>query len=256
MRLQYPKSNPLNYISKIIMNSLYGRFGLNYMFNSTVIVNKQDYTNFEKHNIGFINDVIQLTDSYLVNLKLDYTNTMLDKGNETHNVNIAIASAITGYARIEMSKFKNHPKLKLFYSDTDSIYTNLNPDEMNSLFPGIVNSKELGKLKLENVSTKAIFISPKCYYLLTEDNKEIYKVKGLSKDVKLSYSEFIQLLIKDTLISKIQNKWFRSISESTIYINETLYTIQQTKNKRELVYNSSNILIGTKPFIISENKEI
>jgi hypothetical protein len=29
LRLTYPKSNPMNYIAKILMNSLYGRFGLN-----------------------------------------------------------------------------------------------------------------------------------------------------------------------------------------------------------------------------------
>jgi hypothetical protein len=28
MRLQYPKSDPLNLICKLLMNSLYGRFGM------------------------------------------------------------------------------------------------------------------------------------------------------------------------------------------------------------------------------------
>ena len=48
-----------------------------------------------------------------------------------------------------MSQFKNKSNLILYYTDTDSVYTNLNPDEMNQLFPGIVNNKELGKLKLD-----------------------------------------------------------------------------------------------------------
>jgi hypothetical protein len=33
---------------------------------------------------------------------------------ETHNVSIGIASAITAYARIHMSQFKNNPNFILF----------------------------------------------------------------------------------------------------------------------------------------------
>jgi hypothetical protein len=134
MRLKYPKSNPMNYIAKIIMNSLYGRFGMDDQFTISEIVNKEDYINFEKHNLGFINDVIPLGDKFLVNLGLDYTRNEIDTHLHTHNVNIAIASAITSYARIVMSHFKNNPMLKLFYTDTDSIHTNLNPEQMNELF--------------------------------------------------------------------------------------------------------------------------
>jgi hypothetical protein len=256
MRLNYAKSNPMNYIAKIIMNSLYGRFGMNDLFTSTQIVNKKDYENFEKHNLGFINEIKPLTDSYLVNLNHDYTSTELDNQLESHNVNIAIASAISSYARVVMSSFKNNPKLKLFYTDTDSIYTNLKPDQMNKLFPGIVNNKELGRLKLETVSSRAIFISPKCYYLLTDDNQEIFKVKGLNKTglSTITGKEFEQLLKKDHQVIKKQNKWFKSISESTIIIKDTLYTIKQTSNKRELIYNTRNKLINTKPYTITEDK--
>jgi hypothetical protein len=155
-----------------------------------------------------------------------------------------------------MSQFKNNPNLKLFYTDTDSIYTNLSPILMDKLIPGIVNSLELGKLKLETVSTKAIFISPKCYYLKTQDNNEIFKVKGLTKDVEITGSEFEQLLIKDYTINKSQVKWFKSISDSTITIKNQIYTIQQTKNKRELIYNSDNVLVGTKPYTITNEKNI
>ena len=43
-------------------------------------------------------------------------NTLLDNASETHN--IAIASAITAYARIHMSQFKNNSNLpNLYYTD-------------------------------------------------------------------------------------------------------------------------------------------
>jgi len=56
-----------------------------------------------------------------------------------------------------MSQFKNNPDLKLYYTDTDSIFIDKSPEEMNKLFPGIVNDKELGKLKYEFMVENAIF---------------------------------------------------------------------------------------------------
>jgi len=42
IRLEYPKSDPMNYIAKIIMNSLYGRFGMDDNFVLSSIMNKED----------------------------------------------------------------------------------------------------------------------------------------------------------------------------------------------------------------------
>jgi hypothetical protein len=38
MRLTYPKSDPMNYIAKINMNSLYGKFGMRDEFDITTII--------------------------------------------------------------------------------------------------------------------------------------------------------------------------------------------------------------------------
>lgn len=177
MRSKYPKNDPLNYIPKIIKNSLYGRMGMNDNFTSSEIVDKKYYVNFEKNNLERIIDLIPLDESYLIEVKAIETATMINAARETHNINISIASAISSYARIFLSQLKNNPKLKLFYTDTDSIYTNLNPNQMNKLYPGIISSIDLGKLKLENISAKAIFLAPKCYYLQNIDGPEILKLK-------------------------------------------------------------------------------
>jgi hypothetical protein len=254
IRLQYPKDNPMNYIAKIIMNSLYGRLGMNDNFIESIFIPKDSYLKYEEMNFERILDVKPIDNSLLVEVDHDDTGTMVDNGSQTHNVSIAIAAAITGYARIVMSQFKNNPNLKLFYTDTDSIHTNLNPDEMNELFNDIVNSKELGKLKLENVVERAIYIAPKVYYLKTIDNQEIYKVKGLNKKVSLTQEDFENLLMKDSIITRDQNKWFKSFEDSTIYIRNQVYTLQQTDNKRELIYDSNNQLIGTKPYNLNNNE--
>ena len=91
---------------------------------------------------------MDLGDNYLIEIEGDKTKTMLDDWTESHKINISISSVVTAYARILMSQFKNNSKLKLYYTNTDSIYTNLNPNKLNEIYNNIVDSKLLCKLKL------------------------------------------------------------------------------------------------------------
>jgi DNA polymerase elongation subunit (family B) len=99
-----------------------------------------------------------------------------------------------------MSIFKNNLKFNLYYTDTDSIYID------KPLSNELINSKILGKMKLENIIKKAIFLAPKVYCFLNEDNEFIYKVKGLKHEVELTMNDFKSLLKKDALLLKHQNK--------------------------------------------------
>jgi hypothetical protein len=131
IRLSYPKTDPMNYTAKLLLNSLYGKFGMEDNYDQTKILNNKEYLKMEKESIDSILDVTPLGDKFMVKYK-DF-NLALDKDldNSKHviNINIAIASAVTAYARIHMSQFK-HPdflkayNLKLFYTDTDSLYFN------------------------------------------------------------------------------------------------------------------------------------
>jgi len=251
LRLEYPKSDPLNLIAKLLLNTLYGRFGMDDSFADMSILNQESYQKFEKDHAEDIINWINLDNNVLIKYrtKTKDINTLLDNASETHNVSIGIASAITAYARIHMSQFKNNPDYNLFYTDTDSVYIDKPlPDEL-------VNSKVLGKMKLENIIDKAIFLAPKLYYLEIEDGKVIYKVKGLSHDVKLTIDDFENLLFKNTFLKKVQTKWFKNLSEGHIKVLDQLYTIKVTENKRKLIFNNNNKLIGTKPFKIDNDKE-
>jgi len=83
-----------------------------------------------------------------------------------NNINIAVASAITSYARIHMSQFKNLPGYKLYYSDTDSAYYNKALPEI------LVSNTELGKMKLESINSKGVFLEPKVYGLRNTEGIE------------------------------------------------------------------------------------
>ena len=253
LRLEYPKSHPLNLIAKLLLNSLYGRFGMIDEFPDIIIFkDKKSFNEFMKNTNLEILELIELRDKLLVKYRSDDKNqqTMLYGNLETHNTNVAIASAITGYARVHMSQFKNNPDFILYYSDTDSAYIS------KPLPKDLVNSKVLGKMKLENIIDKAIFLAPKVYYLETIDGKVIYKVKGLKHEVELTKTDFENLLFKQSSLEKFQTKWIKSFENANFKIKNEIYTLQLTNNKRKLIYDENNKLIRNKAYIINKNKEI
>lgn len=216
-------------------------------FLSINVIHKDYFNDFENKYFDNITAKIDLDEYKLV----FYNNP--DNSNEdigTHNVSISIAAAITAYARILMTQFKNNPKINLYYTDTDSAYTDSDIDE------SFIDDKVLGKLKLEHSCDKAIFLTPKVYCLVTDDGKTIYKVKGLKHEIELTYQDFEKLLFKDALIEKSQSKWFRKLSSGKIDILNEVYTLKVNDNKRELVYNKNNKLIGTKAYRITPSKII
>jgi hypothetical protein len=201
LRLKYPKSDPLNLIAKLLLNSLYGRFGMEDSFAEiTIFANEDLFKKFEDKHSSDIKDFVRIDEQILVIHRSVKTNinTLLDNASETHNTNIAIASAITAYARIHMSQFKNNPDFNLFYTDTDSIYID------KPLSDEFINSKVLGKMKLENICKEAIFLSPKMYCLINDENKIIYKVKGLKHEIELTMSDFNYLLNKESFLKKFK----------------------------------------------------
>jgi hypothetical protein len=231
LRSQYPKSNPLNFIAKILMNSLYGRFGMDDNFQEINIIHKDYFGDFENKNFNNISNTQDIGNYKLVTHK---QNIDQDENEElTHNTSIAIACAITAYSRIHMTQFKNNPNSNLYYTDTDSIYTDSNIDD------SFLSETVLGKLKLENTCNKAIFLAPKVYCLDTEDMGFVYKVKGLKHDIELTMSDFEPLLYKQSILQKLQTKFMRNLSEGNIKLLEQIYTLQVTDNKRQLIFEDN-----------------
>ena len=109
----------------------------------------------------------------------------VDKHTFIKNISIPIAAAVTSYARIYMSKAKLNilkNKGKIYYSDTDSIITDIELDK------SIVDPKEIGKFKLEHELDIAIIPAPKVYCMkikdpdniLPEDKRFVMKELSLS----------------------------------------------------------------------------
>jgi len=216
LRLTYPKSDPMNYIAKILMNSLYGRFGMDDNFSTFEIFDQPSYIKYENRFKEFIKNVTNLGNHYLVEIfnKNKTLNTELDNANEIHNVNIAIASAITAYARIVMSQLKNRRDIIIYYSDTDSIIVNKPLDDI------FVSQTELGKFKLEHVAKRGVFIAPKVYALELENGETIIKIKGLIKNSlnNITFDMLFSLLNKDKFVELEQEKWYKLLENANIEV--------------------------------------
>nr|WRO45312.1 hypothetical protein [Russula virescens] len=198
LRLEYSKDNPLNYIAKILLNSLYGRFGMDDNFSEVNIIHKDYLADFENKFFDSISSKMELEDHFLIETK--NSENIIEDDSSTHNINVGIAAAITAYSRIHMSQLKNNPDFNLYYSDTDSIYID------KPLSEDLISNKILGKMKLEHICKRAIFLSPKVYCLLTENDQFIYKVKGLKHEIELTMNDFESLLNKDAFLQKHPNK--------------------------------------------------
>lgn len=244
------KDSPMYLISKLLMNSLYGRFGMDYntlISKHTIVYNELSYQILDKN---IITDIIKLDDEQILvsyyPKDMDETLNLEYFDNQKFKISISIASAVTAYARIHMSPILADPNLRILYTDTDSAFIE------GELDPKLIG-KGLGQFKLEYRFKECVFLAPKVYGGILENGSELTKVKGFKDNVK--YSDLKALLIKDSSLDLKQEKWFRSIEEGTITIKNQLYKLVPTENKRQLVY-SNNKFVNTKPFIIDENKSL
>jgi len=161
LRLKYKKeNNPMEYVVKILMNSLYGKFGQRFK---------------DRDNLTPFNHTL---DELLKFKHFEHINGFLRTKQDCMMSNFCFpiwAGYITSYARIKMHKLL--VKSKAVYCDTDSVITD---QELES-------STQLGGLKEEFIIDEGWLIRPKFYGLKTSVG-DIVKCKGLP--VKMDYEEF------------------------------------------------------------------
>lgn len=154
---------------------------------------------------------------------------------------------ITSYARIYMNKIKLNILErggKIYYSDTDSIVTDLDLEIINLDLVG----KGLGQFKLEYLIKEAYFISNKTYCLILNDGKKIIKNKGTSEN-SITVEDFKKMYYQSENVKGIRSSTetdykdgFVSIKDKEVILNYDSYT------KRKKIY-SNNLWIDTKPLI-------
>ena len=142
-----------NTLSKLLMNSSYGRFGLRFDREQFVIDNGA---------LGLRSTVapIEFTvDGVIYRL-------MIKEVDFDGFSNVAIAAYVTAYARIHMHKLLTACGADIYYTDTDSLFTTRE----------IATSNSLGDVKFEYSCTSAVFLLPKTYA-----NEKKIVMKGFDK---------------------------------------------------------------------------
>src|SRR6201992_1337145 len=254
LRMSFPKNHPMNLIAKLLMNSLYGKFG---MKPEGTIVEIFDITNSIQHDLlkdlmDTIGESIQdwfTIDNHVICIRNNISRYSYNEDTNSYfglDVNVAIAAAVTASGRMWLSLLKNNPDFNLYYSDTDSAV-------IDRPLPSHMVGLALGQYKLEHVINRAVFLAPKVYGFITIEGDEILKVKGL-KNEGLKISDLEALLIKDTSKEFTQDKRMKKIIEGEISVIDTAYTLKTTSNKRQAIY-INNIFEGTKPHYYNNIEE-
>ena len=229
-----PKYSPNYTISKLLLNSLYGRLGMNPIAENHMIINNQDALNLYSNKT--ITNVIDLRNGKEL---ISFFNLESD----TNIKNISNISCSNCFSQNPHLQFKTNKNLTIYYSDTDSI------DVDKELDKELIGNK-LEQMKLEHVFDDAIFLGPKMYGGINS-NYEYVRIKGLKNPIK--FSELKPLLTKNTSLEIRQEKWYSDISNGNglFHIKDEIYTLMVTDKKRKLIYNDKNEFIDTETIRIN-----
>ena len=176
------KGESRNLICKLLLNSLYGRFGMSPYLEAYKF---DDYTlrNEPAKDILILFEDIGLV-SYMFSRNTDVSKS---KGYYL-NISLPIAMAVTAYARMHMYQYKQLLGDNLLYSDTDSIFSCVP-------LPEFYVGNKLGQMKLEYIGIRAAFPAPKVYAVELEDGSVIKKVRGAKENIleqlNMSHVEYL-----------------------------------------------------------------
>ena len=179
-------------MTKLIMNSTYGKMGISKEKNNLVFDEGQE-------------EPIRLITELTVNgTHIRLAEKKADMGEAFSNV--AIACYVTSYARVHLHKEATKVGVHhIYYCDTDSLFSD-KPME---------TGQELGQMKLEYKCKSACFLMPKTYA-----NEEIYEEDGKVKALKLVMKgfDYKKIVNKFTVMDFIE--FLRGDAEK-IFVTET-----------------------------------
>ena len=280
-RIQAKKrKNRVNeYNLKLIMNSLYGRFGLGTDLSILTFINNEDYPIYEyiykivqyNSKLGFLSFTIEDIDKSKSLFNIWCSNERIsgkDKdelfkkiiGKHLNNSSayraVQISAAISSYARIKMMediRYCEKLNIKVHYIDTDSLFVDKPlPEDM-------VSKIRLGYYKLESEIDEGVFLAPKAYAYKNGD-KEIIKLKGIEKDkeitgyVKLDYDAVLNIrcgIVK----SEPNKKWefgytkpvYRVVNKLMITNKEQNLKLGFQSYKFKRIFNKDGVWVGCEP---------
>lgn len=179
MEFEANGNKELSFMCKIMLNSLYGKFGQNGYIYETTKGDKEDKI--------LTWDELDLETGIVYKYRqFGGIIQTLTKDSESYNSHPAISGHVTSYARlylyhlIEQAKHQN-----VYYCDTDSLL--INKEGLYGI-SAYLHDTNLGALKIERKISRALIRAPKDYIF-----DEIEKIKGIRKNaVQISENTYQQ----------------------------------------------------------------
>jgi hypothetical protein len=253
IRAQAEGQPTLRNVAKLLMNSMYGRFGM-HVDNTKAEVVSQDRSR-EIMNTFLVTNILSLGGMELISYEIDQPLSINSGGKRLlksqHQLpgqtNVPIAAAITAYARMLINQLKVlalKSDLEIDYSDTDSLVLN------GPLPPEYIDPAQLGMLKLEHVIEEGYFVAPKIYWLQTAEGVEVSRCKGFPGT--LTKEEVVRLYEGRTL-EKVVTKWTRSLGAGEVRIQKGIaYKLTAQLNKRDKVFDAQGKWVDTKGLVLNQ----
>jgi predicted transcriptional regulator len=138
------------------MNSLYGRMGLRQELTEYNFMDNLEIEKFSLNANVTIKDIIEFKDR-------DKSLVITTKNSDEVNLksSVAIAAAITAYARMELAPLLLDESLDILYIDTDSYKCLQKITELDRYKH--LDHSNLGGLKYEEKYSESLFLLPKVY---------------------------------------------------------------------------------------------
>lgn len=222
---QNERNEGLRSIAKLILNSLWGKFG-----------QRPDMLQSEYISADKIKDwwrLLALSDKKLVDIKCDeisgdylfvrYLDNREERNNTLKSTNIAIAASVTANAGMRLYKEMRQLGKRVLYHDTDSIIYEYEPDKYN-----IKEGDYLGEWECETDGkkiTKYCSIGPKSYAYDVEFKPKDCKMKGIC--LNYDNSQLVNIntfknLVDDSKISYYDNVLNKVVEKEKLITNNNL----------------------------------
>lgn len=228
-------NEPMVFVYKTLMNSLYGRFGINPESVVTEICGRERFDTLVDKERFIIAE--ELSEKYNI---ISYVTDNDSELNQHRISAVQLSAAITACARIHMYDYIKRDDC--YYTDTDSAVLG------NELPQDEISPVELGKLKLEHFVLTGYFLAPKTYTLLTQEKGKIIKRKGSGKG-SVDFEWFEKQLADPNRKMKVKVESPFQIDWKSLLIMQKNWDVTlgtKTDTKREPLY-VNNVWVDTTP---------
>jgi len=198
---KHGKSEQLIY--KLLLNSLYGKFGQNSAGDDWLHIDSPDMNKVKPEQI------IEIIDDTFVRVKSSRTAIFVQP---------IISAYVTAFARTLLYQYIE--KYDVYYCDTDSIFT---PDTVPA-------SLELGTMKFEGLIQDVVIVKPR-FYKINMNAKTYVKLKGANR---INEEAWNKIVFEQLSYTKMKFMKFKESKRRHLHVNqkievEKLFSLEDTK---------------------------